>query len=82
MAIAKLFALNAKKRLSLTLSRKQMLTIYKTRSHLDYAGIIYDKHFNESFEEKLEKFQYSAGLSCYWSNRRQFSGTFALRNGS
>ena len=52
------------KRLSLTLSRKQLLTIYKTfvRSHLDYADIIYDKPFNDAFKEKLEKVQYSAAL--------------------
>ena len=52
------------KRLSLTLSRKQLLTIYKTfvRSHLDYADIIYDTPFNEAFKEKLEKVQHSAAL--------------------
>ena len=39
-----------------------MLAIYKTfvRSHLDFADIIYNKPFNDSFKEKLEKFQYSA----------------------
>ena len=43
------------KRLSLTLSRKQLLTIYKTfvRSHLDYADIICDKSFNDAFKDKL-----------------------------
>ena len=48
-------------RLSLTLSRKQLLTIYKTfvRSHLDYADIICDKSFNDAFKDKLEKVQYS-----------------------
>ena len=53
------------KRLSLTLSRKQLLKIYKTfvRSHLDYADAIYDKPFNDAFKEKLEKFQYSATLT-------------------
>ena len=52
------------KRLSLILSRNQLLTIYKTfvRSHLDYADIIYDKPFNDAFKEKLEKVQYSAAL--------------------
>ena len=51
--------------LSLTLSRKQLLTIYKTfaRSHLNYADIIYDKPFNDAFKEKLEKVQYSAKLT-------------------
>ena len=45
------------KRLSLILSRNQLLTIYKTfvRSHLDYGDIIYYKLFNSSFKEKLEK---------------------------
>ena len=52
------------KRLSLILSRNQLLTFYKTfvRSHLDYADIIYDKPFNDSFKEKLEKVQSSAAL--------------------
>ena len=46
------------KNLSLMLSRKQFHTIYKRfiRSHLDYADIIYDKPFDKSFKEKLEKF--------------------------
>ena len=37
------------------ISRKHLLTIYKTfvRSHLDYADRIYDKPFNDSFKEKL-----------------------------
>ena len=50
------------KRLSLILSTKQLLTIYKTflRCHLDYADKIYDKPFNDSFKEKLEKVQYSS----------------------
>ena len=50
--------------LSLTLSRKQLLTIYKTfvRSHLDYADIIYDKPVNDTFKKKLEKVPYSAAL--------------------
>ena len=52
------------KRVSLTLSRKQLLTIYKifVTSHLEYADIIYDKPFNDAFKEKLEKVQYSAAL--------------------
>ena len=51
-------------RLFLTLSRKQLLIIYKivVRSHLDYADIIYDKTFNEAFKERLEKVQYSPTL--------------------
>ena len=51
-------------RLFLTLSKKQLLIIYKivVRSHLDYADIIYDKTFNEAFKERLEKVQYSPTL--------------------
>ena len=43
----------------LNTSRNLLLTIYKTfiRSHLDYADIIYDKPFNDSFKEKLKKIQ-------------------------
>ena len=52
------------KRLPLTLSRKQLLTIYKTfvRPHLHCADTIYDKTFNDFFKGKLEKFPYSAAL--------------------
>ena len=50
------------KRLSLILSRKSLLTIYKSivRSNLDYADIIYDKTFNESFKRKIKMVQYKA----------------------
>ena len=50
------------KRLSLILSRKSLLTIYKSfvRPNLDYADIIYDKPFNESFKRKMV--QYKAAL--------------------
>ena len=66
---------------SLTLSRKQLLTIYKTflRSHVDYADITYDKPFNDAFKEKPEKVQYSY---YYWTNKRHFLGTFAQRTWS
>ena len=52
------------KRVSLILSRKKLLTIYKTlvRSHPGYVNAIYDKPFNNSFKEKLEKVQYSAAV--------------------
>ena len=52
------------KKLSLTLSRNSLLTIYKTfvRAILDYADIIYDKPLTESFEDKLEMVQYNAAL--------------------
>ena len=52
------------KKLSLTVSRNSLLTIYKTfvRPILDYADMIYDKPINESFKDKLEMVQYSAAL--------------------
>ena len=52
------------KKISLTLSRNSLLTIYKTfvRPILDYANIIYDKSLTESFGDKLEMVQYNAEL--------------------
>ena len=50
------------KRLSFSISRNSILTIYKTivRPHFDHADIIYDKPGNES---KLERVQYKACLA-------------------
>ena len=44
------------KKLSLTLSREGLLTIYKpfVGPNLDYANIIYDNSLNESFKRKIE----------------------------
>ena len=41
-----------------------MLTINKSflRSHMDYGDVIYDRAFNESFQNKLEFFQCNAAL--------------------
>ena len=52
------------KKLSLILSRKSLLTIYKSfvRPNLDYADIIYDKPLNESLKRKIEMVQYNAAL--------------------
>ena len=53
------------RRLSITLPRNALLTIYKSfvRSHLDYSDILYDKPNNENFQSKFEKDQYSACLA-------------------
>ena len=42
-----------------------MLTIYKffLRPHFDYGDVIYDRAFNESFQNKLESVQYNAALA-------------------
>ena len=52
------------KRLSLILSRKILLTMYKcfVRPNLDYAHIISGKPFNESFKSKIGMVQYKAAL--------------------
>ena len=53
------------KKLSNTLPRDALLTIYKSfvRPHLDYGDIIYDQPQNESFCNKLESIQYNAALA-------------------
>ena len=52
------------KKLPLILSRKSLLTIYRSfvRPNLDYADIIYDKPLNESLKKKIEMVQYNAAL--------------------
>ena len=52
------------KRLSLILSRESSLRIYESfvRPNLDYADIIYNKPFHESFKRKIEMVQYKAAL--------------------
>ena len=52
------------KRLSLILSRKSLLTIYKSfvRPKFHYTDIIYDKSFNESLKTKTDMVQYKATL--------------------
>ena len=53
------------RRLSVTLPRNALLTIYKSlvRPHLDYGDILCDKPNNEIFQNKLEKVQYRAYLA-------------------
>ena len=50
------------KRLSVSVPRKALLTIYKSfiRPHLDYGDILYDKLENQNFQNELEKVQYKA----------------------
>ena len=45
------------KRLSVSVRRKALLTIYKSfiRPHLDYGDILDDKPGNRNFQNKLEK---------------------------
>ena len=53
------------KKLSNTISRDEMLTIYKELviPHLDYEVIIFEQPQNESFCNKLESIQYNAALA-------------------
>ena len=59
------------RRLSMTLSRESLLTIYKcfVRPLLDYADITYDEPYNESFKQKLEAVQHNACLAITGSIR-------------
>ena len=52
------------KKFSLILSRKSLLTIYKSfvRPNLDYADIICNKPLNKSLKKKIEVVQYNAAL--------------------
>ena len=52
------------KKLSIFLSLKTLLTIYKSffRPHLYYTDIIYDKPLSESFKKEIEMIQYRAAL--------------------
>ena len=53
------------RRLSITLPRNALLTIYKSfvRPHLNYDDILYGKPNNQNFQNKLEKVQYRACLA-------------------
>ena len=52
------------KKSSQFLSRKSLLTIYKSfvRPNLNYGDIIYDKPLNKPFRKKIESVQYNAAL--------------------
>ena len=53
------------KKLQPIIPRTALLTIYKffLRPHFDYGDVIYDRAFNESFQNKLESVQYNAALA-------------------
>ena len=60
-----------RKRLSNTIARKFLLTIYKSfiRLHLDYFDIIYDQPNNKRFCTKIKQIQYSGALAITGSIR-------------
>ena len=53
------------KKLQPVIPRAALLTIYKyfLRPHLDYGDVIYDRAFNESFQNKLESIENNAALA-------------------
>ena len=53
------------RKLQKILTRAPLLTIYKSfiRPYLDYGDIIYNKAYNSSFHQNLEKIQYNSVLA-------------------
>ena len=53
------------RKLQKILTRPPLLKIYKSfiRPHLDYGDIRYDKAYNSSFHQNLEKIQYNSALA-------------------
>ena len=47
------------------MSHESVITIYKSfiRPHVDYADVIFDKHSNATFSNRIESAQYNAALS-------------------
>ena len=47
------------------LPREALLTIYKSFicHHFDYGDVIYDQSYNNSFQAKLESYQYKTALA-------------------
>ena len=64
------------RKLQKILTRAPLLTIYKSfiRPHLDYGDIIYDKAYNSSFHQNLEKIQYNSALAVKGAIRGAFEG--------
>ena len=58
-------AIGLLRKLQKILTRPSLLTRYKSfiRLHLDYGDIIYDKAYNSSFHQNLEKIQYNSALA-------------------
>ena len=53
------------RKLNNRLPRSSLTTIYKlfVRPHLDYGDVIFDKVYNNSFQQRLESLQYQASLA-------------------
>ena len=64
--------------------RVALFTIYKSflRPHLDYGDVIYDRAFNESFQNKLKSVQYNAALAITGAIKRFLKRETLSRIGS
>ena len=53
------------RKLNNCLPRSSLITIYKSfgRPHLDYGDVIFDKAYNNSFQQRIESLQYKASLA-------------------
>ena len=53
------------RKLQSVLPREALLTIYKSFicHHFDYGDVIYDQSYNNSFQAKLESYQYKTALA-------------------
>ena len=51
--------------------RGPLLTTYKSfiRPHLDYGDVIYDQHYNNYFDQKLEPTKYKAAVAVTGAKR-------------
>ena len=74
------------RKLQPAIPRTALLTIYKSflRPHLDHEDVIYDRAFNESFQNKLESVQYDAALAITGaikgSSRKKFYQELGLES--
>ena len=53
------------RKLKIRLPRSSLTIIYKSfvRPHLDYVDVMFDKAYNNSFQQGLESLQYKASLA-------------------
>ena len=58
-------AIGLLRKLQNILPRELLLTTYKllVRPHLDYCDVIYEQHYNNTLNQKLETIQYNAALA-------------------
>ena len=52
------------------------------RAHLDYCNVIYDQHYNNSFQQKLESIHYNVALAVTGTLRGSSREKFYQKLGS